>query len=85
MCSSIPWVGSWPHRLGCRQMTREKARQASQLLKTIENHESLEGKIRRLHKEATAGDSDALDQLATLTLELNDNVIRHVNEELKRL
>lgn len=66
-------------------MKRETAEKAEMLLKLMREHEHLEQRIRDAYRLAKDGDQDALHKLTNVCLELNDQVKRHLEENLAAL
>lgn len=66
-------------------MKRDIAEKAETLLKLMREHESLDQKIRDTYKLAKAGKQESLDKLTNVCLELNEQVKRHLEENLAAL
>lgn len=66
-------------------MKRDIAEKAETLLKLMREHESLDQKIRDIYKLAKAGNRESLDKLTNVCLELNEQVKRHLEENLAAL
>lgn len=66
-------------------MKRDIAEKAETLLRLMREHESLDQKIRDIYKLAKAGNQESLDKLTNVCLELNEQVKRHLEENLAAL
>ncbi|UUA74279.1 hypothetical protein [Cellvibrio sp. QJXJ] len=66
-------------------MKRDIAEKAETLLKLMREHESLDQKIRDTYKLAKTGNQESLDKLTNVCLELNEQVKRHLEENLAAL
>ncbi len=66
-------------------MKRDIAEKAETLLKLMREHESLDQKIRDTYKLAKAGNQESLDKLTNVCLELNEQVKRHLEQNLTAL
>jgi hypothetical protein len=66
-------------------VTRDQAEKGADLLKKIQRYEALKAGVHSDFKKASDGDKQALENLATVALELSESMIQETENKLSKL